>query len=82
MTRFVRPSDLCIFGHAIDHRDGAGHLGPEHEAELRAHVRDGLARANDRPFVRGPSSTDASAEQSGEDFIWSVTTSEARRPAQ
>lgn len=82
MTRTVTPRDVSvfrIFGHPVDHRDGAGHLGPALEAELRARVHDGLPRHRDRAFVRGTSGADANTEQSGEDFVWSVTTGEARR---
>jgi hypothetical protein len=63
----------------VDHRDGAGHLDPIYEVVLRDRVRDRARNAentNWRPFVTGTSSTDPSAEESGEEFVMTVTSGE------
>jgi hypothetical protein len=57
----------------VEHRNGAGHLDPAYEAGLRARVHDRTRSTGERAFVRGTWSTDASAEESGEEFVWSVT---------
>ena len=57
----------------VDHRNGAGHLEPVYEAALRVRVRDRVRVAAERAFVRGTSSNDSSAEESGEDFVMTVT---------
>jgi hypothetical protein len=57
----------------VDHRNGAGHLEPVYEAALRGRVRARVRVAAERAFVRGTSSSDPSAEESGEDFVMTVT---------
>jgi hypothetical protein len=57
----------------VEHRNGAGHLDPAYEAGLRARVHDRARRTGERAFVRGSWSIDASAEESGEEFVRSVT---------
>ena|SRR5579859_5209730 len=59
-----------------DHRDGSGHLDPAYEADLRARVRARVVRDGERAFVRGTSSANARAEQSGEEFVMAITTGE------
>lgn len=57
----------------VEHRDGAGHLDAAYEAGLRARVRDRARGTRERAFVSGPSSMNATAEESGEEFVMSVT---------
>ena len=60
----------------VDHRDGSGHLDPEYEARLRGRAHDRARRAQDlegRAFVSATSSTDSSAAESGQEFVWTVT---------
>jgi hypothetical protein len=57
----------------VEHRDGAGHLEPAYEAELRRGVSDRARRAAERAFVNGTSSTDRSAQESGEGVVMTVT---------
>ena len=57
----------------VDHRNGAGHLEPVYEAALRGRVRDRVQVVAERAFVSGTSSSDPSAEESGEDFVTTVT---------
>jgi hypothetical protein len=78
MTRIIRLMDLRPGRGIVDHRDGAGHLGPVYEAKLRARARHDADRVSERAFVRGPSSPDASAEQSGEEFLKAATSGEER----
>jgi hypothetical protein len=60
----------------VEHRNGAGHLEPAHEAALRARVIDRARHVDERAFVRGPSSADSSADEYGEDFVMTVTSGE------
>ncbi len=57
----------------VDHRNGAGHLEPVYEAALRGRGCDRVRVAAERAFVNGTSSSDPSAEESGEDFVMTVT---------
>jgi hypothetical protein len=57
----------------VAHRDGAGHLDPAYEAELRSRVQDRARRTGERAFVSGTSSANPSAEEAGEDFVIMVT---------
>ena len=61
---------------SVEHRNGAGHLDPTYEAELRARVRDRARKTGARAFVSGTCSTDASAEESGQEFVMTVTIGE------
>jgi hypothetical protein len=56
----------------VEHRDGAGHLEPAYESELRSRVQ-GRARNGERAFVNGTSSAHRSAEEAGEGFVIMVT---------
>ena len=60
----------------VDHRDGAGHLRPSYDAKLRARVHESVRPTGEKAFVRGTSSGDPSAEQSGEDFVQAATSGE------
>jgi hypothetical protein len=60
----------------VDHRDGAGHLDRAYERGLRARVHAAHRSRVDRAFVRWASSDDASAEQSGEEFVMGATSGE------
>jgi len=60
----------------VEHRNGAGHLDPIYEAELRMRVRDRARASYERAFISGASSTDASAGESGDEFVWTVTSGE------
>jgi len=60
----------------VQHRNGAGHLEPAYEAELRARVQDRARNTGERAFVGGTWSTDLSAEESGEEFVMTVTSGE------
>jgi hypothetical protein len=65
----------------VEHRNGAGHLEPAHEAALRAGVIDRVRHADERAFVSSPVSDDSSAEEYGEDFVMTVTSGEDGREA-
>jgi hypothetical protein len=58
------------------HRNGSGHLNPIYEAELRARVQGELQRSNNRAFLNGMWSDDASVEESGDEFVMTVTSGE------
>jgi hypothetical protein len=60
----------------VDHRDGSGHLDRVYEAALRIRARAAARPIVGRAFVQGTSSTDASAEQSGEEFVMRATSGE------
>ena len=60
----------------VDHRNGAGHLAPAYEAELRARVRRKARRIRDDAFVSCRSCSDSNAEQAGEEFVIMVTRGE------
>jgi hypothetical protein len=60
----------------VEHRNGAGHLDPTYEAALRARVHDRARNTDERAFFRGMTSTDASAEECGEQFVMTVTSGE------
>lgn len=57
----------------VEHRDGAGHLEPAYEAELRSRVQGRARRAGERAFVSGTWSANPNAEKAGEDFVIMVT---------
>ena len=76
MTRIVSLRDLRIGVHGVDHRDGSGHLNPAYEVALRARVLHALPRNGERAFLRRASSADPRAEQSGEEFVRSITSGE------
>jgi hypothetical protein len=57
----------------VEHRDGAGHLDPIYEAELRGRVRAEARAVDEWAFVRGRSSRDPDAEDAGEEFVMTVT---------
>jgi hypothetical protein len=56
----------------VEHRDGAGHLEPAYEAQLRLDVRARRV-VGERAFVGRASSAGSLAEQSGEEFVMAVT---------
>jgi hypothetical protein len=60
----------------VAHRNGSGHLDPVYEAQLRARVHERMQRSNDRAFLSGMWSTDASVEESGDEFVMTVTSGE------
>jgi hypothetical protein len=60
----------------LDHRNGAGHLAPAYEAELRARVQRRARSQGDDAFVSRTSPTDPNAEQAGEEFMIMVTRGE------
>ena len=60
----------------VEHRNGAGHLDPAYEAALRARAIDRAVDARERAFVSWASSTDASAEECGREFVMTVTSGE------
>ena len=76
MTHTVAPKSVHPKHRKVDHRDGAGHLDRAYERELRARVHAGVHRGVERAFVRQASSNDASAEQSGEEFVLGATSGE------
>ncbi|MGH7295699.1 MAG: hypothetical protein ACRELB_12225 [Polyangiaceae bacterium] len=78
MTRIVRLMDLRPGRGIVDHRDGGGHLAPEYETRLRDRAQESARRAIEKAFVRGPSTADASAELSGEEFLQAATSGEER----
>jgi hypothetical protein len=57
----------------VEHRNGAGHLDPRYEAELRARVQDRARKPRERAFVCATSSANATAEAAGEEFVITVT---------
>jgi hypothetical protein len=57
----------------VEHRNGAGHLDPSYEAELRARVQDRARKTRERAFVSATSSANATAEEAGEEFVIAVT---------
>jgi len=82
--RVVRPdrthsgpfaSSAVRFGR-VEHRDGAGHLAPSYEAELRATVESRGRNSEPLAFLRGMSSADTDAEETGEEFVLTVTSGE------
>jgi hypothetical protein len=62
----------AVLPRRVEHRDGAGHLEPAYEAQLRLDVRARRV-VSDRAFVGRASSADSLAEQSGEEFVMAVT---------
>jgi hypothetical protein len=84
-ARVLSPRVLMDFSAAIanavnvgrvERRNGGGHLDPIHEADLRARVRERALRTPERAFVSSAWSADTSAEESGEEFVMTVTSGE------
>ncbi|HLK35508.1 MAG TPA: hypothetical protein VKU41_02065 [Polyangiaceae bacterium] len=57
----------------VEHRDGGGRLAPTYEAELRASVQGRARNSEPLAFVSGTSGVDPDAEESGEEFVLTVT---------
>lgn len=59
----------------VDHRNGAGHLDPEYEVDLRARTKEARS-STERAFIPAGWSDDPSAQESGEEFVMTVTSGE------
>jgi hypothetical protein len=63
----------AIKTHRVEHRNGAGHLDPAYAAQLRGRVQDRARRSDERAFVFRTSRADQGSEQTGEEFVMTVT---------
>jgi hypothetical protein len=60
----------------VDHRDGGGHLDPIYQSSPQQRASYRARKAEDRAFVSGTWSADASAEESAEEFLMTITSGE------